>query len=310
MKRLKIIFLGTPEFSVPILQSLIDHHDVILVVTKPDKAVGRGLQVRFSPIKELALKHDIEVFQPVKLRDQWKPIVALKPDYVITCAFGQLVPNEILNKFPHRCINIHASLLPKYRGGAPIHRAIMQGEFETGISIMEMVERLDAGDYMAQRSIPISDYDTVGTMHDKLSELGRQLILDVLPDLHKMPRIMQEEVNATFAFNIDRKAEHLDFGKTKREVYNHIRGLNPWPVAYMVLGNKEIKVYEAYIKNENHYGKVEGEIVAIYPDGIGVKVRDGEIVLTKIKPEGKSAMAVKDYLNGVDKQSLIGKVCL
>lgn len=309
MKRLKIIYMGTPEFSVPILEALIDHHDVVLVVTQPDKAIGRDQQIKYPPIKEIALKHGIEVFQPNKLKDQWKPLLSVKADYIITCAYGQIVPNEILEKYKNHCINIHASLLPKYRGGAPIHRAIMHGEFETGITIMEMVERLDAGDIIASKAIEITDYDNVGTIHDKLSLLGRDFILEILPNIDNLPRIKQDEVDATFAFNIDRKAEHIDFSKSKRDVYNKIRGLNPWPVAHTIFGNKEMKVYEAYMKENRYYDKVDGEVVAIYEDGIGVKVKDGEIVLTKIRPEGKNTMTVKDYLNGIeDKQSLIGKV--
>lgn len=309
MKQLKIIFMGTPDFAVPVLEALNDHHNVILAVTQPDKPIGRDKEIHSNPIKRFALKHDIEVFQPVNLKDQFKTLLTMKADYIITCAYGQMVPNEILDKYKNRCINIHASLLPKYRGGAPIHRAIMMGEFETGITIMEMVERLDAGDMIVQKTIEITDYDNVGTMHDKLSLLAKQLIIEVLPGLHKMPRTRQDEVGATFAFNIDRKAEHINFDKPKRTVYNHIRGLNPWPIGYAMFGNKEMKIYESYMKENRYYDKVPGEVVEIYTDGIGVNTHDGEIVLTKIQVEGKKIMDVKDYLNGIeDKQSLIGKV--
>jgi len=309
MKRLKIVFMGTPSFSVPVLESLIDHHEVILVVTQPDKEIGRDREMQYPPVKEVALKHGIEVFQPVALKDNWKSIINLKPNYIITCAYGQMVPSELLDKYPHHCINVHASLLPKYRGGAPIHRAIMRGEYETGITIMEMVERMDAGDIIAQRSIEITDYDNVGTMHDKLSLVAKDLLIDVLPTIDSMPRKRQNEVEVTNAFTINRKDEHISFDNPKRGIYNHIRGLNPWPVGYALLSNKEIKIYESYMKEGQHYDKVPGEIIEIYEDGIGVNTRDGEIVLTVIQPEGKKKMTVKDYLNGIEnKQSLIGKV--
>lgn len=309
MKRLKIIFMGTPTFSIPILEGLIDNHDVILVVTQPDKVVGRDKKLHHTYVKKIALKHGVEVFQPVNLKKECKWIIDLKPDYIITCAYGQIIPNEILEAFPHRCINVHASLLPKYRGGAPIHRAIMRGEYETGITIMEMVSRLDAGDIIAQSKIAITDYDNAGTMHEKLSILGRDFLLEILPNIDNMPRTRQNEIESTNAFNITREDEHLNFDTAKRGVYNYIRGLYPWPQAYALLNNKEIKILESYIKDDMHYDKVSGEIVAIYPDGIGVNTRDGEIVITKVKPEGKGEMLVKDYLNGLnDKQKLIGKV--
>ena len=310
MENIKVVFMGTPDFSVPILEGLIENYDVVGVVTQPDKEIGRNHELRFSPIKECAIKHNITVLQPVKIRKEYHDILKLKPDIIITCAYGQIIPKELLDYPKYGCINVHASLLPKLRGGAPLHRAIMNGESKTGITIMYMDEHMDTGDMISKEEILIDFTDTVGDIHDKLSFLGRDLLLKTMPDIisNKVKPIKQEDSEATYAPLIKREDELVDFNKKSLEIYNQIRGLNPYPVAYAILDGKVIKIYSAIIKDNIYTSKQNGEIVRIYDDGIGISTSDSEIILKEIKPEGKRKMSVKEYLNGVDKNKLIGKV--
>lgn len=310
MENIKVVFMGTPDFSVPILEGLIENYDVVGVVTQPDKEIGRNHELRFSPVKECAIKHNITVLQPVKIRKEYHDILKLKPDIIITCAYGQIIPKELLDYPKHGCINVHASLLPKLRGGAPLHRAIMNGESKTGITIMYMDEHMDTGDMISKEEILIDFTDTVGDIHDKLSFLGRDLLLKTIPDIisNKVKPIKQDDSEATYAPLIKREDELIDFNKKSLEIYNQIRGLNPYPVAYATLDGKVIKIYSATIKDNIYTSKQNGEIVIIYDDGIGISTSDSEIILKEIKPEGKRKMSAKEYLNGVDKNKLIGKV--
>lgn len=310
MENIKVVFMGTPDFSVPILEGLIENYDVVGVVTQPDKEIGRNHELRFSPVKECAIKHNITVLQPVKIRKEYHDILKLKPDIIITCAYGQIIPKELLDYPKYGCINVHASLLPKLRGGAPLHRAIMNGESKTGITIMYMDEHMDTGDMISKEEILIDFTDTVGDIHDKLSFLGRDLLLKTMPDIisNKVKPIKQDDSEATYAPLIKREDELVDFNKKSLEIYNQIRGLNPYPVAYATLDGKVIKIYSATIKDNIYTSKQNGEIVRIYDDGIGISTSDSEIILKEIKPEGKRKMSVKEYLNGVDKNKLIGKV--
>ncbi|MBU3811737.1 MAG: methionyl-tRNA formyltransferase [Candidatus Niameybacter stercoravium] len=311
MKDLKVIFMGTPDFSVNVLNSLIHNTNVIGVVTKPDKLVGRKQILTVSAVKKVALENNIKVIQPTKIREEYQSIIDLNPDIIITCAYGQFLPKEVLDYPKYGCINVHASLLPKLRGGAPIHRAIIDGYKSTGITIMHMGEKMDNGDIISQKSIEIEKTDNVGTLHDKLSLLGPELLIETLPSIvnGQANRIVQNEEEVTFGYNISREDEHINFNKTKIEVFNQIRGLNPWPVSYTILDDKEIKIYEAIIGEDIYKEKTNGEIVRLYKDGIGVKVSDGEIILKIIKPSGSKKMSVKDYLNGFEeKNNLIGKV--
>lgn len=311
MKDLKVIFMGTPEFSINTLNSLIHNTNVIGVVTKPDKLVGRKQVLTMPAVKKVALENNIKVLQPTKIREEYQSIIDLNPDIIITCAYGQFLPKEILDYPKYGCINVHASLLPKLRGGAPIHKAIIDGYTTTGITIMYMGPKMDNGDIISQKSIAIEKTDNVGTLHDKLSLLGAELLMETLPSIvsGQAHRIVQNEEEVTFAYNISREDEHLNFNKTKIEVFNHIRGLNPWPVSYTILDDKEIKIYEATIGEGIYKEKSNGEIVKLYNDGIGIKVYDGEIILKVLKPSGSKKMSAKDYLNGCkEKNNLIGKV--
>ena len=226
----KIVFMGTPDFSVPILQNLIQsEYEVVLVVTQPDRPKGRKKTLTAPPIKVEAEKQQIPVFQPEKLTDAYEEIIAYEPDLIVTAAYGQLLPNALLEAPKYGCINVHASLLPELRGGAPIHYAIMQGKKETGITIMYMAEKLDAGDILTQVKVSIDEKDHVGTLHDKLSQAGAQLLIKTLPQLfaNQINPVAQDDQQATFAANIKRAQERIDWYQSNEEIYNHIRGLHP-----------------------------------------------------------------------------------
>jgi methionyl-tRNA formyltransferase len=304
--------MGTPDFAVNVLQGLIDHYekDIVGVVSQPDKLVGRHQVLTPTPIKELAMKYNIPVLQPEKIRKDYQGVLDLKPDIIITCAYGQIIPQAILDAPKLGCINVHASLLPKLRGGAPIHWSIINGDSKTGITIMYMNEKMDEGDILYQEEVEILDTDNVETLHDKLSNLGSKMIIDFIPRLETgdFTPVKQNNEEATYGYNVTREDEHIDFNKTSREIFNQIRGLNPWPVAYTTLDGKVFKVYSSKISNSKVTGSV-GEITNIYSDGIGVKTNDGEIIITEIKEEGKNRILVKDYLNGIhDKDSLLHKI--
>lgn len=297
---LKIVFMGTPNFSVPILEALIEKHEVIGVVTQPDKMVGRKKELQASPVKLCAQRHNIPVFQPIKIREDYQNIIDLKPDLIVTAAYGQIVGTKLLNSPKYRSINVHASLLPKYRGGAPIHKSIMNGDSETGVTIMYMEKQMDAGDILSQRSIPILDSDNCGTMFEKLSYLGRDLLLEVIDDLilGKTNPIKQDESKVTFAYNITKEEERLDFNKTAIEVFNHVRGLNPSPIAYMVLGEENIKVYDSRVTEYTHNYEV-GKVFIKDKNRVMVACGNNTVLeLLTVQPVGKRPMAAKDFANG------------
>ena len=302
----KIIFMGTPEFSVPILKALIENYNVIAVVTQPDRI--RGNKTIISKIKEVALENNIKVLQPEKVRKEYEEIVNLNPDMIVTCAYGQIIPKELLDAPKYGCVNVHASLLPKLRGGAPIHHAIIDGYKETGITIMYMNEKMDEGDIITQKSTIISDEDTVSTLHDRLSLMGTELIIEAIPKIinNEITRIKQNDEDATYAYTIKREDEKIDFNKTAREVFNQIRGLNSFPGAYCIYKNKILKVYESRINENNKLGEI-GEIINLYDDGIGVKVKDGEIILTVVQLEGKNKVPANSFING-HKNELLNEV--
>ncbi len=245
----KIIFMGTPDFSTSILEMLIETHDVIAVVTQPDRPVGRKRILTPPPVKKVAAAHDLLVLQPEKLAhsEELETLLNMECDLIVTAAFGQLLPKELLTHPKYGAVNVHASLLPKYRGGAPIHQAIIDGEKETGVTIMYMVQQLDAGNIISQRAIPIEDEDNVGTMHDKLSALGTTLLQKTLPSILNGTNssVPQEASKVSFASNIQREDEWIDWQQEARQIFNHIRGLSPWPVASTSLEGKTMKLYTA-----------------------------------------------------------------
>ena len=308
MDNIKIVFMGTPTFSVPVLEALINNYNVVGVVTQPDKEVGRKKELVFSPVKEVAIKHNIKVLQPIKIRLDYSDVLALEPDMIITCAYGQIIPKEILDYPKYGCINVHGSLLPKYRGGAPIERSIMNGDKETGITIMHMDEGMDSGDIIVEESISIDKDEHIDSLRERLSILGRDLLIKTLPSIldGTAPRIKQNEEEVTFAKIIKKEDELLDFNDNTINVYNKIRALSPVPGPYTILDNKRLKIYNSRIGTSTK-GTV-GEIINIYKDGIGIRTSDGELIITDIQEEGKKRMLCSSYLNGISKDKLLGKV--
>lgn len=302
---MKIVFMGTPEFSKPILEALIENYDVELIVTQPDRYLGN--KVIEPVIKKVGIEHNIKVFQPQKIRKEYEEITKLNPDMIITCAYGQIIPKELLESPKYGAINIHASLLPKLRGGAPIHHAIIDGYDKTGITIMYMNDKMDEGDIILQKETQITDEDTTETLHDRLSLIGCDLILEAIPKIVKgIKRIKQNEEEATYGYNISREDEKINFEKTKRQIFNQIRGLNSYPGAYTIYNSKILKVWKSKI-GLNQAEVQNGRIINLYEDGIGVKCADGEIILTEVQLEGKKRQTAKEFING-HKNELIGSI--
>ena len=299
----KVIFMGTPDFAVPVLETLIKLTDVVAVVTQPDKFIGRNHEIKFSPIKETAIKNSIKVLQPEKIRNEKECVLNIDVDLIVTCAYGQILPEEILDHPKIAAINVHASLLPYLRGGAPIHHAIIDGYDKTGVTIMYMDKEMDSGDIISQSETVISPDDNVGTLHDRLSMMGAKLLEETLPSIVSGTnnRIKQDSEKVTFAKIIKREDEHIDFTKTGKEIINLIRGLNPWPLANTIINDEEYKIIEASFENSsiNETGKVVFE-----KDKMGITCADGIIYLEKIKPFGKKTMLIKDYMNGIHDKNM------
>lgn len=306
MKDKNVVFMGTPEFAVPVLEMLIEKTNVIMVVTQPDKIVGRKKEIKFSPVKEVAIKHNIEVFQPSKIRLDYEPLKDLDIDLIVTCAFGQILPKEVLDLPKYGSINVHASILPKYRGSAPIEYAIMNGDKKTGVTIMYMDEGMDTGDIIKISKLPIEDNDTGGSIHDKLSILGKDTLECALKDIFNgnITKIKQGD-EFSIAPKITREDEHIDFNNNGINIINKIRAFNPSPLANIIIDNKEIKVLDAkFVKKD--VNKVS-EIVEIDKDKLGISCKDGIIYLSTVKPMGKNIMDIKSFLNGIDKKSYLRK---
>ena len=306
MKNKNVVFMGTPDFAVPVLKMLIEKTNVIMVVTKPDKRVGRNKELTFSPVKKVALENNIPVFQPIKIKNDYEKLIEEKIDLIVTCAYGQIIPKEVLNLPKYGCINVHASILPKYRGSAPIQWAIINGDKETGVTIMYMDEGMDTGDIISISKIAISSEDNVGTMHDKLSILGAQTLEKELESIFdgSVIRIKQGD-NWTLAPMIKRENEHLNFNDYGENIINRIRAFNPWPLANILIDDKEIKIIEAEFKNEK-IDKV-GNII-IDKEKMGISCLDGIVYLKKVKPFGKKEMSIESFLNGINKKEYIKKV--
>lgn len=307
MKDLRVVFMGTPEFSVPVLRMLIENTNVLAIVTQPDKEVGRKKVLTPSPVKVIALEHDIPVLTPRKLRQEYQAVLEYNPDVIITCAYGQIVPAEVLEYPRLGCINVHASLLPKYRGASPINGVLKDGETTTGITIMYMDESIDTGNIISTSSINIEDNDTFGTLSDKLSELGATLLKTTLPSIKDGANasIPQDDNLANYVGLIKRSDEKLNFHKTRLEVYNHIRSLNPTPYAYTTIDGEEWKIISSAIGEEKE-GEV-GVITSVGKDYFAIMCSDGEILIKEIKPFGKKVMKTSDFFNGYKKEQLLGK---
>ena len=304
MKNKNIVFMGTPDFSVPVLKMLIENTNVLLVVTQPDKIVGKDKTVSFNPIKKLALEENIPVFQPMRIRKDFEKLKNLDIDLIVTCAYGQIIPKEVLDMPKYGCINVHASILPKYRGSAPIQWCLFNNDDVTGVTIMYMDEGMDTGDIIKIKEIPILDSDNVGTLHDKLSKLGCDLLLEVLPTIfNKTNDRIKQGNNYTMAPMIKREDERLDFNEEGKKIIGKIKGLNPWPLANIIINNQEIKVLEAEFVQK----KVDntGIIKEIDKKNLGITCKDGIIYLKKVKPSGKKLMEINSFLNRIDKEKYL-----
>lgn len=295
--------MGTPDFAVPTLTMLIEEgYDVMGVVTQPDRPKGRKKMITPTPVKEVAQKHGIPVFQPEKLRDssEMEAILHLQPDLIITAAYGQILTKPILDLPTYGCINVHASLLPKYRGGAPIHRAIVAGEKETGITIMYMVKALDAGDILAQQAISISETDTAGSMYEKLSQVGGELLKNTLPDIigGKIQAVPQDESQVTFAYNISREDEKINWNSSATQIRNHVRGLHPWPVAFTTWRSEPFKVWWIEVIDDIENNEGPGTVLSIEKDGIVVSAKPGKVLLKEVQPAGKKRLSIEEFMRG------------
>lgn len=291
--------MGTPDFAVPILETLIQNTNVVLVVSQPDKKVGRKQILTKTPIHEVADKYGISVFQPEKIKNDYERILEVKPDIIITCAYGQIIPKVLLDLPRLGCINVHASLLPKLRGGAPLHHAIIDGLDKTGVTIMYMDETMDTGDIISTISYDIKSSDTTEDIHDTLRELGAKLLIDTLPSIvtGTNRRIKQNETEATYGYNITREEEHIDFNKRGILIDRLVRGLYSWPLANTIIGDTEYKIVAGYfVKGKGNPGMISD----ISKKALGIGCLDGTYYVTKIKPAGKKIMDIKDFLNGID----------
>lgn len=306
MKDLKVVFMGTPLFSVPILEKLILNTNVIGVVTSPDAYVGRKKVLTPCPVKECALKNNINVYSPLKIRDDYDFLKELNPDIIITCAYGQIVPKGVLDIPRLGCVNIHASLLPKYRGGAPIHYAIMNGDEYTGITLMYMDVGMDSGDIITSSRVKIEDGDDLESLSNKLSLLGAEMIIDNLPSIidGTNSRIKQNEEEVTFCPIIKREDEHLNFNDSAVNIYNKVRALHPYPLANFILDDLEIKIDECQIVDGVG---IPGTIISEDKRSFTIMAKDKAIMVTRIKPMGKNIMNVSDFKNGYH-DVLVGKV--
>lgn len=308
---MKIVFMGTPDFARSALEKIIEAgHEVVLVVTQPDKPKGRSGQLQVSDVKACALEHNLPVFQPerIKRSENVEELKKYDADIYVVAAFGQILSQEILDIPRLGCVNIHASLLPKYRGAAPIQQAILDGEKETGVTIMQMAIGMDTGDILLQRTIPISDEETGGGLFDKLSILGGELIVEALPLIEegKLTPVPQDEAKATKCGKLSKDMGNMDFNRSAVELSNLVRGLNPWPSAFTHLSGKLLKVWKAKALTTSEAGvdasfvsdASNGAIVKVTKDEFVVKTGDGLLAITEVQLEGKKRMSVKDFLLG------------
>lgn len=310
MKDIKVVFMGTPSFAVPVLEKLIENYNVIMVVCQPDRSKDKKGNIIYPPVKELALKNNIEVYQPLKLSSEYEYIIEKNPDIIITCAYGQILPSSLLDYPKYGCINVHGSLLPRLRGGAPIHHAIINGDKETGITIMYMDKKMDAGDIISQRSLEIKNTDNLDSIYSSLSILGSELLIETLPSIINGTnnRIKQNENEVTFGYNISKEDELINFNDSAINIFNKVRGLCSIPGASCYYNGKRLKIYEVEVTNKLSKD-IPGKIVEVNKDSIVVTTKDYLIKIKDIKLEGKKRCMVSEYLNGIhDKSSLLGGI--
>lgn len=303
----RVLFMGTPDFAVSILNCLLESDiELVGVVSQPDKPVGRKQILTPTPVKKQALASQIPVYQPEKIKELTEMIRDLNLDLIVTCAYGQFIPAAILDAPKYGSVNVHASLLPKYRGGAPIHKAIINGETETGVTLMRMVKQMDAGNMIDSIKVMITEDDDVGSLHDKLKVAGAALLKAKLPDLLRanVPTIPQDESQVTFAYNITPQEEFVSFKRDVKVVYNQIRGLSPWPIGHGLINGKKLKLIKAF-KIEASHDHLPGEFVA-FEKGLKIACLNGYVVITQCQYEGKERMDASAFYNGLGKTLIHG----
>ena len=299
---MRILFMGTPDIAVGCLQKIIDEkHDIIGVVTQPDKPVGRGKKMGMPPVKELALKYDLPVYQPIKARDEEfvNRIKDLNPDLIVVVAFGQILPKSILDIPKFGCVNVHVSLLPKYRGAAPINWVIINGEDKTGVTTMYMDEGLDTGDMILTSEFELNDEITAGELHDIMKEEGAKVLKETIDLIEKgeAPRIPQNHDEFTYAPMMNKTLGQIDFSKSAKEIHNLVRGVNPWPSAYTTYKGQTMKIWKTKVLSEAS-DKAPGTILKVDKEGIRVSTKDNVILISEIQMPGKKRVLVEEYIKG------------
>ena len=309
---MNVVFMGTPEFAVPTLEKLTQFHHVAAAVTQPDKQKGRGKKLSFPPVKEAALQHGIPVLQPAKARDEQfiEDLEQLAPDVIVVVAYGQILPERILNIPKYGCINVHGSLLPKYRGAGPIQWAVLNGEKETGITTMYMEKGLDTGDMIDKAVIPLDQKETSGTLHDQLMKLGADLLLETLEKLENgtAVRTKQNDNESSYAPMLSKEMGEIEFTKSAAEIEQWVRGLNPWPSAYTELGGKTLKIWDADVVPYDG-GERPGTIIEVTKKQMIVACGQDALALNEIQLSGKKRMSVQAFLAGsrVDTGTVLGE---
>lgn len=299
----RVIFMGTPAFAVEILSTLSTLDcDLIAVVSQPDRKVGRKQVITQTPVKAKALTLDIPVYQPEKIGELTETLIDLRPDLIVTCAYGQFIPTRILEIPTYGCVNVHASLLPKYRGGAPIHTAILNGEKESGVTLMRMVKKMDAGAILFQASCPIYENDDMGRLHDRLAKLGSELLNSHWSDLFApgLEEIPQDESLVTFAYNITPEQEFVSMNRPTQVIHDHIRALHPWPLAYGRIDGKTVKLLKA-TKSYIHSDALPGTVLGLIEAKLAIKTLDGMILVEELQLEGKTRLDAKTFYLGIGK---------
>lgn len=299
---LKVVFAGTPEFAAVALQALINsHHEVIAVYTQPDRPAGRGRKLQASPVKKAALENNIPVYQPVSLKDETEQqqLKDLNADVMIVAAYGLILPQAVLDIPRMGCLNIHASLLPRWRGAAPIQRAILAGDKETGITIMQMNAGLDTGDILSTTSCPIDTNETGGSLHDKLADLGATSLLKTLHELQSgnITPVVQDDSLATYAHKLEKQEAQLNWHNTAQQLDNQVRAFNPWPVSFFVIDEKTIRVWQSKVIEQQH-NELPGTVLSADKNGIDVACKNSVLRLLQLQPPGKKSMDVTSFLNG------------
>lgn len=298
---MRVMFMGTTPFSCVVLKQLLDDgYDVVAVVTQPDRPFGRKKVLKAPPVKVLAQEYQIPVIQPKRIKESVDEVLSFEPDLVVTCAYGQIVPKAILDYPKFLCLNVHASLLPKYRGGAPIHWSIIRGEKETGVTLMRMDVGMDSGDMLASRSVVIEDTDMMGDVEAKLMDVSKTLIHEDLKAYLEgnLDFVPQDKEKVTLAYTIQRDDEFITFNRDVVEVYNHIRGLIPWPVGYGTIEGMNVKFHGVTMSDTKHAYE-PGVVVSVDEAGLTIACIDGTVTITKIQPAGKPVTSAHDFANGL-----------